>query len=222
MKTPEHVRQAAIADYLDGMTHKAVAHKYGIGHATVHRIIVASGVNRPRRIAPEVIAAAIDDYLQTGESTKKVAQRHSLSPDKLRVELKVRGLNRPSASKCNKERKAQAVADYASGATSDEVARKYGVSASTVITWARAAGVEIKKPGRPDQEPEPLGYEGRWMLIGGIRRPTHPAPRRVSVMSMTTGEMWENRPTTKTAPGARCANSEQWSQGLTDADRSAS
>ena len=91
------------------------------------------------------------------------------------------------------ETRAAVVADYAAGLSSTQVGQKYGVSASSVVAWARAAGVEIKKPGKPDQEPEAVGYKGRWMLIGGIRRPTHPAPRAVPALPAADSSLLERR-----------------------------
>lgn len=177
MKTPDHIREAVIADYCTGMTQNVIAEKYGIGHATVSRMVAAAGVRRSRETPPDVLAAAAADYIKSGENAKVVAKRHDISENALRVELKKRGLTRPSGSMVNAATRRAVVADYANGLPMRDITDQHGVSATAVLAWARAAGVEIRKVGyRPSHE-EPIGYEGGWVLVGGVRRPTHPVRR---------------------------------------------
>lgn len=174
MKTPDHIRDAAIADYRAGATQKDIAEKYGLGHATVSRIMAAAGVRRTRETPSEALAAAAADYIESGENAKVVAKRHDISENALRVELKKRGLTRPSGSQVNAPTRRAVVADYANGLPMRDITQQHGVSATAVLAWAKAAGVEIRKVGyRPACE-EPIAYEGGWELIGGVHRPLAP------------------------------------------------
>ena len=164
---PRPVRDKILADYKAGeMTQVAIAKKHKVAPASIYRIITAAGIKRDlTRIPSEAIEAAIEDYVSGDESTASVARRHDLSADTLQRHLRERGLNRPSASQSNGLRDA-VVDDYAGGLTSGEVARKHGVSASTVVAWSRAAGIEIRSPGQPALDDEPLVHEGQWVRRG--------------------------------------------------------
>jgi transposase-like protein len=174
VKTPDHIRAAAIADYRDGATQKDIAERYSLGHATVSRIMAAAGVRRTRETPADVLAVAAADYLESGENAKAVAKRHEISENALRVELKKRGLTRPSGSLVNAATRRAVVADYANGLPMRDITQHHGVSATAVLAWAKTAGVEIRKPGYRSATGEPIAYEGGWELIGGVHRPLAP------------------------------------------------
>jgi transposase-like protein len=177
MRTPDHIREAVIVDYAAGMLHKDVAEKYGLGRATISRIIAAAGVRRPREAPAEALATAAADYIESGDPAKVVAKRHEISENALRVELKKRGLTRPSGNQFNAATRRAVVADYANGLPMRDITQQHGVSATAVLAWARSAGVEIRKPGYRHTQDEPIAYEGGWVLVNGVKRPTHPVRR---------------------------------------------
>src|SRR5690349_7403782 len=99
------------------------------------------------------------------------------------------------------ETRAAAVAEYASGISSEVVAEMFGVSATSVVTWCRAAGVRIRKGGRrPEQEA--LAYTGGWVLQGGVMRPRNVLrkPHAELPFACHDATVWDNRGTTKDGP----------------------
>ena len=58
--SPE-TKAAVLADYLDGMSQKAVARKYGISPNTAHRYIHGAGISRDVKTAQRAAQKAIYD-----------------------------------------------------------------------------------------------------------------------------------------------------------------
>lgn len=174
---PRTTRDSILADYQTGtMTQVAIAKKYKVAPASIYRIITAAGVKRDlTRTPPAILEAAIEDYTDGADSTRAVAERHGISADTLQKHLRERGLNRPSASQSAGLRDA-VVDEYAAGGSSTEVARKHGVSVSTVVAWSRAAGVEIRSVGAPASD-ETLAYIGGWERRGLVSYPLFPEQR---------------------------------------------
>lgn len=63
----------------------------------------------------------------------------------------------------SQERRAEAVALYASGLSLRSAAAATGCSTISVLRWVRAAGVTVRYPGRPlIVDPKPSTLRRRW------------------------------------------------------------
>lgn len=172
----EDIRSSIVADYLTGMPQIAVAERYGVGAASVHRIIKAAGAERGRKFHSDILDAAVDDYLGSGDSIRVVATRHPLSEDTLRIELRKRDLTRPSGATTATTVKNAAIDDFLAGMSIAQVSDKHGIARSTISAWLSQENV-----GAEDREDtSPVDYDGGWVLRGGVRYPVKPVRRRVA------------------------------------------
>lgn len=164
---PADVRARIVADYAAGMSQSDTANKYGVAPASVHRIVKAAGVERGRKLTKDILDAAVEDYLHSGESIRAVAKRHPISDDTLRTELKARELTRPSGATVDSITKAAAIDDFVAGMSIAAISKKHGVGRSTISAWLRQEDV-----GADDREHRsPAIYEGGWVSRGGVMYP---------------------------------------------------
>lgn len=172
----EDIRALIISEYVEGAVQKDLAEKYNVGAATVHRIIKAAGAERGRKFTARIIAEAVQDYLDSGDSIRAVAARHPLSEDTLRLELKSQELTRPNGATIPSSTKGAAIDDFINGMSIASVSDKHGVARSTIAAWLAQEGV-----GMQDRFDESPGvYDGGWVVVGGIKRPLKPARKKAA------------------------------------------
>ena len=71
-----------------------------------------------------------------------------------------------------------AVRDYCRGDTSTTVSKRYGCSASAVITWVREAGQPVRaRSQRVGTSTDTIAYHGGWVQRGWIQVPLVPESR---------------------------------------------
>lgn len=175
-RIPDDLRAKIAADYAEGLTAPQVARKYGIGSASVYRIAESGQVGRSRKFPNALLDDAVQDYLDSGDSIRTVAERHPLSADTLRHELRRRGDTRPNGSTISGNVRRAALEDFLTGMSIARVCQKHGVGRSTISSWLDQEGL-----GAEDREGEsPSVYDGGWELVGGVRRPLKPARKRVA------------------------------------------
>lgn len=75
------------------------------------------------------------------------------------------------------ETRAAVVADYAAGKPTKDIVEAYDVAPSSIVNWARAAGVEIRPRHRASVTDGPIAYEGGWEVRGGVSYPLMPERR---------------------------------------------
>lgn len=173
---PEDIRANILADYSSGMTGREVADRHGVGLASVYRIAHGTDARRGRKFPAHVTDAAVQDYLDTGDSIRVVAGRHPLSEDTLRLELRDRDLTRPSGTTTSTTTREAAVDDFIAGASIATTSRRHGVARSTISVWLADAGV-----GMEDRDDvSPVDYTGGWVVRGGVRYPVKPVRQRVA------------------------------------------
>lgn len=174
-RIPEHVRAKILADYARGLTAPTVARKYGVGTASVYRIAHGEQARRGRKFPTYILDAAVQDYLESGDTIRTVAGRHPMSEDTLRLEIKERELTRPTGATIPSTTRTAAIDDFLDGMQIADISKKHGVARSTISAWLAQDGVGIE-----DRVGESPGvYEGGWVMRGGILHPAKPA-RRVS------------------------------------------
>lgn len=157
-------RNAAVAEALRDPARPVseICAAFGVNEATVLTVgwsqNVWTGPRRPRgpdRVARnEQIAGDIRAGATCDEVTKKwgisaanvaaVARDAGLQPPEAPVR---RGRQSTRARRQSRDRKM--VADLVAGLSVDEVAEKYGLAPSTVVSYARANGVQVARPPRP-------------------------------------------------------------------------
>lgn len=84
--------EALFADYLAGMSSRAVAEKYGIQKNSVLGLLKRHGVARPRTVVTDEQADQAVQLLQSGIALKPAAELLELAPTTLARALQSRGL----------------------------------------------------------------------------------------------------------------------------------
>lgn len=117
-------------------------------------------------ISPEKRAAVAAD-LKAGQSRQIVAEKHSLSyPTVARIDREqLAGITRSGSTrhKLTAEQRAAVALDYREGLLSNpEIAKKHGISPSTVTSIAKAAGI-VRAGGRRGSESPVELVAGAWV-----------------------------------------------------------
>lgn len=174
---PDDIRAKVLAGYATGLTGPTLAKKYNVGLASVYRICNGTRAQRGRRYPDHVLNAAVQDYLDSGDSVRTTASRHPLSEDTLRAELAARELTRPSGATTPTRAREAALEDYIDGLSIARIAEKHGVARSTVSAWIKADGLTADDRQRGES---PTDYTHGWVRDGLVWRPVKPVRGRAA------------------------------------------
>lgn len=168
LRLPQQVadeQAAEIREVCRSATRAEVSRRFGVPYGAVVRAAkgmpLVSGKRAPTKLRhpQSVVDAAVAAY-QAGESSEKIAKRIGVQALTVLNWVRRAGVDvRPSvpARKLPAEARAEAVAAYATGESTQSIANRYGVAARTIRDWAREAGVSIRPRGHPPNRPKTQG-----------------------------------------------------------------
>lgn len=144
------LREQVLAEYRRGrIPVREIARKHKIGTNRVIKWAKDAGLARPRgrpRLPDQQIQAALAELRDSPLSLQQIAQRHGISTRTLRTRAREAGIptSRREGEQERYERlKPLVLADYQNTRLSLYlIAKKHGISASTVGNWAAAAGLQ--------------------------------------------------------------------------------
>lgn len=157
----EQTKRLLIQDYQQGLSIQQAAKKFKLAPGTVSRILVRANKRRPLSNTPAETRLAVVEAYASGITSSEVAKQFGIStssvskfaraakeyltcPDRVsRILSRLNG-KQPLADIPAETRHAIAVA-YAKGETGLEVAKRFGVSANTVLKFAKLANIRAKK-----------------------------------------------------------------------------
>lgn len=130
-----------------GLSCREIAKRTGFGKTAVTNHLKSIGKSVSKRFpTPEEVDEWVEAF-NSGISPYELASKYGFSDETIRTHLKKRGITmrrQGGPLKYDHEQDEIWKRDYLSGMTEDEVAGKYGVSATTVSTRLRAMGTEMR------------------------------------------------------------------------------